>query len=595
MATRTIGTELVLTGEKSFNDGMKAVNSNLKNMRADMARVTAEFDGNADSINALTAKQKVLQGSVEQHRAKVDALQRMYDEQKKRYGENSAAADKYRLQLTQATTALLKEENQLRKTAKAIKQKAKADEEAEKAARERAEAERKLAEEQERTRKEEEKAAKEALKSEARHERLERRKERLAKAANVLGDATKLAAAGVAALGAASAAAVLGMVNMAKESAEAAKAAAEAGEELTEAQQRWLDFSTQLDGLSGSAANAKSAIAGILLPVLGELATEGTDFLNSFTADMSAAAGDTEKQTEILARYIADGAKLILKKLPEYIQSGKKLLAGFGAGFSEAAPELFDMAEDLLREFLNFVITKAPDMAEGGLEMVLQLIEGIDGEDMADTASNLVGRLVSMLAEYAPKLIPAAVNLIGEFVIGLAKNAPMLLKSGWDLLMSVIDGLLSAKSELPRVWRELVNVLITAMRSSDSQILQFGADVVEWIADGIMKAWDGLVSWFNGLWDNLFSGRDVDVNVNASGSAAIDGSHASGLRYVPFDGYLAQLHRGEAVLPAEEAAAYRAGNAGGKVFNLTINAKSVSKEDLDMLVEYMNGKLGDGL
>ena len=33
MATRTIGTEIVLSGEKQFNDAMKGVNNNLKNLR----------------------------------------------------------------------------------------------------------------------------------------------------------------------------------------------------------------------------------------------------------------------------------------------------------------------------------------------------------------------------------------------------------------------------------------------------------------------------------------------------------------------------------------------------------------------------------
>lgn len=39
-------------------------------------------------------------------------------------------------------------------------------------------------------------------------------------------------------------------------------------------------------------------------------------------------------------------------------------------------------------------------------------------------------------------------------------------------------------------------------------------------------------------------------------SAAVDGSHAAGLPYVPFDGYVAELHRGERVLTAAEAKAY---------------------------------------
>jgi hypothetical protein len=539
MATRTIGTELVLTGEKEFNQQMKAVNAGLKTTRSDMAALTSSFGDNANSMEALTAKQKLLQTSVAQHQEKVNALTKQYKAAAKQYGENEAITQKYKQQLNQATVALTKETAALDANAEAMKAK-------------------RL-------------AALTAL-GNGTKKVLSGVGTAAAKTGEFVGKAAAAAAAGVAAIGAAAGVAFAGIVSMATEAAEAAKAAAEAGEELTADQQRWLAFSGQLDSLRGSATNAKSAIAGILLPVLGDLATEGTDFLNRFTADMSSAAGDTEKQTEILGQYIAEGAKLILSKLPEYIQSGKEILSGVGAGLSEAAPEMFDMAEDLLSEFLNFIITKAPELAEGGLEMVLQLIEGINGQNLADTASNLVGRLVNMLAEYAPKLIPAAVKLIGEFAVGLAKNAPMLLESGFDLLMGLLDGILSGLGQIPEICLDLIDAFI----------------------DGIANAWGNLASWFNGLWDNLFSGRDVDVNVNASGTG-IDGSHASGLRYVPFDGYLAQLHRGEAVLPAEEAAAYRSGNTGGKVFNLTINPKSVSKEDLDMLVEYINGKLGDGL
>lgn len=36
----------------------------------------------------------------------------------------------------------------------------------------------------------------------------------------------------------------------------------------------------------------------------------------------------------------------------------------------------------------------------------------------------------------------------------------------------------------------------------------------------------------------------------------MDGSHAAGLAYVPYDGYIAELHQGERVLTKEEAQAY---------------------------------------
>ena len=85
------------------------------------------------------------------------------------------------------------------------------------------------------------------------------------------------------------------------------------------------------------------------------------------------------------------------------------------------------------------------------------------------------------------------------------------------------------------------------------------------------QAWDSLVSWFNGLWDNLFGNRSVNVDVNSSGT---DGSHAGGLDYVPYNNYVANLHRGEMVLTADEATAYRKGEAnmaGGMTINIDIN------------------------
>lgn len=45
----------------------------------------------------------------------------------------------------------------------------------------------------------------------------------------------------------------------------------------------------------------------------------------------------------------------------------------------------------------------------------------------------------------------------------------------------------------------------------------------------------------------------------SAGDTQVDGSHASGLDNVPFDGYIARLHRGEAVLTSGEASLWRSG------------------------------------
>lgn len=74
------------------------------------------------------------------------------------------------------------------------------------------------------------------------------------------------------------------------------------------------------------------------------------------------------------------------------------------------------------------------------------------------------------------------------------------------------------------------------------------------------------------------------VTSNLVANAKVDGSHANGLRQVPFDGYIAELHKGERVLTANEARSYPsgaanpAGNTGGPRVQKSVSiAKLVDK------------------
>ena len=116
-------------------------------------------------------------------------------------------------------------------------------------------------------------------------------------------------------------------------------------------------------------------------------------------------------------------------------------------------------------------------------------------------------------------------------------------ESAWDNITTFFSG----------VWEDIKGVFSKAW----DEFLKIGSNIVNGIKDGISSAWEGLTSWFNGLWDSLFGNRTANVTVNKRVVGGVDGSHASGLNYVPWDGYLAELHRGEMVLTKQQAEAYR--------------------------------------
>lgn len=581
MADRTIETNLKLTGEKEFNQQMKALNNGLKTTKSDMAALSAEFDDNANSAKALTAKNKLLQTSVTQHEKKVEALRIQYKAASAALGEDSATTQKYKQQLNQATVALKKETDALEENQKALRKRYLAGLEM-------------LGS-----------GSKKALTG------LGNLAGATAKgtlkvaggAAKGIGAISAASVAGVAALGTAAVAILAKMASFAKEAADAAKAAKEAGEPLTDDQKKWLAFSEQLDAVEASVQTAKTALGNVLLPALSELAGKGATFLTDFSQDLDAAAGDTSEQGKVIAKYIVQLAQDIIAELPEFVEAGKGLFEGLGEGLSENKDELFDSVFGLLMDLLNFIIDYAPELATGAIELVEKLVQGLTedgGPELVGSAVEMVSLIIQGLAKAAPDLIPAAVELVGQLLIALIAAAPDLLLAGLELVYGIIQGIFNSFDDIKNAVTQIIETAKEAFGEKGDEFTKIGSEILDYLWEGFLKGWEAFTTWITGteLWKTLFGDKNINVNFNENeGNPAEDGSAFGGLRYVPFDNYMARLHQGEMVLTRAEADAYRnnRGHGGQKIINLNFTATTITEADVNMVVDIVNRKLGEAM
>ena len=118
MATRVISTSIKLDGEAEFKKQMSSVNSELKTLRTEMAYSEEAFKGQANTMEALTAKDKLLRKEIEQQEEKVRALEQAVSDASEAYGDNDKRTDSWRQSLNRAKTDLLKMNRELEDNSK---------------------------------------------------------------------------------------------------------------------------------------------------------------------------------------------------------------------------------------------------------------------------------------------------------------------------------------------------------------------------------------------------------------------------------------------------------------------------------------------
>ena len=68
------GLKIGLEGEKEFKSALADINNSFKVLGSEMKLVESQFDKNDNSVEALTARNEVLEKSIESQKSKIETL-----------------------------------------------------------------------------------------------------------------------------------------------------------------------------------------------------------------------------------------------------------------------------------------------------------------------------------------------------------------------------------------------------------------------------------------------------------------------------------------------------------------------------------------
>ena len=348
--------------------------------------------------------------------------------------------------------------------------------------------------------------------------------------------------------------------------------------------QRLLDDANKLNAAQGNytkySIDSYADVVSAIHDVQNAMGITGTTSKEASTT-IQGSVNATKSAWSNLVTGIADDNANFEQLIRNFVDSAttaaSNIIPRIEAALNGAAKLIESLVPPIMAELPGLIETVLPQLAQSAVNIVQTLVTGISANaaQLIDSAIQIITVLGNGIYQMLPTVAQSALQIVLTLVSKLNENLPQMLDTAGQMLIAFVEGVSEHLPDIMLAAASIVETLLTYFIEHLPDIvegaMQMGDAVIDGIIDGISAAWDSLVSWFNGLWDSLFGNRSVNVDVNSSGTT---GGRAGGLDYVPYNNYVANLHRGEMVLTADEADEYRKGTAktaGGMTINIDIN------------------------
>ena len=114
------GLKIGIEGEKEFKKALSEINQSFKVLGSEMKLVSSQFDSNDKSIQALSARNTVLNKEIDAQRQKIETLRAALQNASESFGENDRRTQNWQIQLNNAEAALNGMERELSANERAI-------------------------------------------------------------------------------------------------------------------------------------------------------------------------------------------------------------------------------------------------------------------------------------------------------------------------------------------------------------------------------------------------------------------------------------------------------------------------------------------
>ena len=497
-----------MEGEKEFKNALREINQSFKVLGSEMNLVSSQFDKQDKSMEALTARNNVLNKEIDAQKQKIETLRSALENSASSFGENDKRTQAWQIQLNNAQAELNKMEKELGDNNKVLDESAAGFDDAAKEADDFGD--------------EIQDAAKETDSAGSKFEKI---------GGIVKGIGVAIGAA-MAAIGTAAVAAGKKMFDMATETAAAGDRIDKTSQSLglsTKGFQEWeyvlsqngVEIDSLKTGLNklnntvddvnsgNTTAAEKFARLGISMDDLKGKSRE--DIFNMTIAGLQGVSDEGERAAianDLLGKSAVELAPL-LNQTAESTDALKQKASDLGMVMSDdavaASVAFTDSMDNLKRTFSGVKNAIVSQLLPGFTQItdgLTALLAGQDGakeqiqagaEETVQAITNMLPQALDIFTSLISVVATVAPDIIVALVQGITDNLPVLIAAATSIIMTLGEGLVSALPQLTDGALRLVLTLAQGIFDNLPQIEDAAIQVLVTLATGLGEALPELI------------------------------------------------------------------------------------------------------
>jgi len=539
------GLKIGVEGEKEFKNALRDINQSFKVLGSEMSLVSSEFDKNDKSIQALSARNTVLNKEIDMQKEKIAVLKDALDNASASFGENDKRTKNWQIQLNKAEAGLAGMEKELKNNNSALMSNADRydalSKEIDETVKEYIKVKKEygensteakalearlkdLAGEQREAGKaadEEEKQVGEVTKSLDQYKRgtkdaadeTEKAESKFAAVGEALKTTAKVIAGVVTAVGTAAAAVGAGMFKMAESAAATGKEINNTSQKLGLSREGFQEWEYILKK-SGTSIDIMGTGMKTLQKTMGGLTEDGDSASKAF-ADIGI------KFDEIKGKTPEEALNMTIKALQDMPAGADRTAAAlklFGKGAMELQPLLNKTSEetDALRQRahdlglimseeqvdaagkLNSAMGRAKDTVSGmkmqisnallpafadGISAFLDFAQGAEGGE--EKMKSAVDNMVQAITVTIPQMVEKGAEMISALVTGISQALPGIVGAISDALPQIIGVITEMVPKLVAVIMEALPIIVSALLTALPMLADAAVQIILALVNGL--------------------------------------------------------------------------------------------------------------